>query len=53
MLSCFICGLVGECPYTPSCYEQELQSKQLAKEWDEQEALTQDEITELQLELSL
>lgn len=49
-LSCWICEEFDECPF-PVCYEQ--QSKQLSKEWDEEKALTQDEIKEIQLEFKL
>jgi hypothetical protein len=37
----------------PCCHEQQQTTKQLEKEWDEQEALTQEQITEKQLELKV
>lgn len=51
-MNCFICyPEYNECPY-PICYEQE-QSNQLAKEWDNENALTQEEVNEIQLEFKL
>ena len=51
-LTCWICEEHERCPF-PICYEQERVSKQLEKEWDEQQALTQKDIEEIQLELGL
>lgn len=51
-LSCWICGDEVSC-ICAGCQELEQTSRQLEKEWDEQEALTQSQIEEEQLELKL
>lgn len=51
LVTCFLCNEYPECPY--DCKEQIERSKQMAKEWDNEKALTQEEVNEIQLEFKL